>query len=87
MKRDYPPDVIDMALVATLRMLNRGKAVVWQGARMYLTRQGACINGQIVGDAVDATLVWFEHYSRADPRKSNWGENQNTIAFLKRRFL
>lgn len=86
MKRDYPPDIIDMAIVATLRMLNRGKAVVWQGARMYRTGQGTCVNGEVVGDAVDATLLWFERYSKADPRNSNWGENQNTIEFLKRRF-
>lgn len=86
MKGDFPPDVIDMALVATIRMLVRGKAVVWQGSRMYCTRQGTCLNGEVVGDVVDATLIWFERYSKADPRRSNWGENQNTIDFLKRRY-
>jgi len=86
MKRDYPPNIIDVAVIATIQMLNRGKAVAWQGSRMYCTRRGTCLDGEIVGDAVDATFLWFERYSKANPYKSNWGENRNTIEFLKRRF-
>ncbi len=87
MKKDYPPDIIDVAALATLRMLLRGKVVAWQGYRMYSTGDQVCINGQPVGDAVDAVFVWFERYSTASPRMSNWFENANTVAFLKRRYL
>jgi hypothetical protein len=86
MTDEFPPHVIDMAIIATICMLVRGKAVVWQEARMYRTAQGTCINGEIVGDVVDATILWFERYSKANPRKSNWGETSLSIDFLRRRF-
>jgi hypothetical protein len=87
MKKSYPPDVIDAAALATLRMILRGKAISWQGHQMYSAGGYACINGQPVGDAVDAVFVWFMRYSTADPRMSHWFENTNTVAFLKRRYL
>lgn len=86
-KREYPPDVIDAAVIGTLKMILRGKAVVWQDHRMYLSGGFACINGQAIGDAVDAVWVWFERYSIANPRMGHWYENASTVAFLKRRWL
>jgi hypothetical protein len=86
-KKDFPPDVIDMAVIATLKMLLRGKAVVWRDCCMDSMSGWTCINGQPVGDAVDGVLTWFDRYSTADPRGGNWFENANTIAFLKRRYL
>jgi hypothetical protein len=87
MKGAFPPEVIDMAIVATIRMLAKGQAVVWQGARMYGTRQGTCINGEIVGDVVDATFIWFERYSKADPYLGHWGETPVGVQLLKRKFV
>jgi len=84
--KDYAPDTIDAAIIATLKMLFRGKAVVWQGARMYTAGGTTCINGKPVGDMVSATFVWFTQYSTADPYKSHWGESSSSVEFLRRRF-
>jgi hypothetical protein len=86
MRADFQPDVIDLAIVSTLRMLNRGKAVVWQGSRMYRTKEGTCIDGDLVGDVVDATLIWFVQHSKANPYKSTWGETAVGIQLLKHKF-
>jgi hypothetical protein len=85
-RRRYSPDAIDDALVSTILMVNQGKIVVWQGSRMYLTREGCCINSKVVGDVVDAVFLWFDRYSAADPYEGGWGSNPTGPDLLKRRF-
>jgi hypothetical protein len=68
----YLPDLIDIAMAATARMLLRGKVIVWQGSRMYRTSQGIVVNGVIIDNLVDAVLIWFEQNSPANPYESGW---------------
>jgi hypothetical protein len=82
--KSYSPDVIDAALESTLKMLARGKAVVWQGSRMYRTYKGICINGAIVGREVEAVFFWFQCYSPADPYLSGWGADEGSMELLRR---
>jgi hypothetical protein len=85
--KDYPSETIDVAIVSTIRMLTRGKVISWKDAKMYVSNNLTYINDAPIGDIVDATLVWFVWYSPANPYKSNWGETQSSIDFLKRRFI
>lgn len=85
--KDYPPDSIDSAIIATIRMLLKGEVVVWRDSKMYVAGGFACIDGDPIGDIVDATILWFVQYSPANPYKGNWCATTSSIDFLKRRFI
>ena len=84
-RRTYPPDLVDVALSATVRMLLRGKAVVWQGSRMYRTSQGIVLDGVLIDNLVDAVILWFDRNSPADPRGSGWFLEPGKLDELRRR--
>lgn len=84
--KDYPPDVIDAAIIATIKMLTKGEVIIWNSSKMYMAGGVVCVDGVIVGDIIDATILWFTQHSPANPFKGNWCANQSSIEFLKRRF-
>jgi hypothetical protein len=73
-KKFYPPHTIDLAIVGTLRMLDRGKVVVHNNAVMYVHSGVVYIGNEPMPNIVKAIFVWFDRYSSANPYKSGWAQ-------------